>query len=80
MKFTLDEEQTVSRGLWNYVADAGAGSITLSYSPSGTMKLVNTGSVTDGVITGSPTDLIQLPTCRFKAALTGDATFEMVRA
>ena len=80
MKFTLDIAQTVPRGLYNFLADAGSGSITLSYAPSGTMRLVNTTSVTNGVVTGSPTDLLQLPTCRFKAALTGDATFELVKA
>jgi len=80
MKFTADEEQTVPRGTWSYLADAGTGSITLSYAPAGEMTLVNTASITDGVLAGSTTDLIQLSTCRFKAALTGDATFSMTRA
>ncbi|HHZ71337.1 MAG TPA: hypothetical protein EYN54_13915 [Methylococcaceae bacterium] len=80
MKFTLDEEQTVPRGTYSYIADVGAGSITLSYAPAGEMKLLNTADITDGVITGSPTDLIQVSTCRFKAGLTGDATFSMTRA
>lgn len=80
MKFRADEEQTVRRGLWNYIADPGTGSITVSYAPSKTMHLLNTDGVTNGVISAVGTDLIQLPTCRLKAALTGDATFELVRA
>ena len=80
MKFNGDEEQTVTRGTWNYVAAAGAGSITLSYAPAGEMQLVNTDGITDGVVTGNQTDLIQLPTCRFKAALTGDAEFSLYKA
>ena len=80
MKFTADEEQTVTKGLYNYISDIGTGSITLQYAPSGTMNLVNTTGVTAGVIAADATDLIQLPTCRFKAGLTGDATFELVKA
>lgn len=80
MKFRGSEEQTVTRGSWNYVASQGAGTITLSYAPAGEFKLVNTGSITDGVITGDATDIISLPTCRFTATLTGDATFEMYKA
>lgn len=80
MKFTLDEEKTVTKGFWNYIADPGSGSITLSYAPAGEMKLVNTGSVSDGVIIAANTDIINLPTCRLKAGLTGDATFELYKA
>ena len=80
MEFKNDEEQTVTRGTWSYIANAGTGSITLSYAPAGEMTLLNTANVTNGVITGEPTDLIQLSTCRFKAGLTGDATFSMTRA
>ena len=80
MEFKNDEEQTVTRGTWSYIADAGTGSITLSYAPAGEMTLLNTADITDGVITGAATDLIQLSTCRFKAGLTGDATFSMTRA
>ena len=80
MKFTADEEQTVSKGTYSYLADAGTGSMTLMYAPAGKMTLLNTASITNGVVTGSPTDLIQLSTCRFKAGLTGDATFSMTRA
>ena len=80
MEFKNDEAQTVTRGTWSYIANAGSGSITLNYAPSGEMVPLNTADVTDGVITGSATDLIQLSTCRFKAALTGDATFSMTRA
>jgi hypothetical protein len=80
MKFRANEEQTVTRGTWNYVADAGTGSITLSYSAAGDSVLVNTDGITNGVVAGSQTDLIQLPTCRFKASLTGDATFSMFKA
>ena len=80
MQFTADEEQTVSKGTYSYLANVGTGSITLSYAPSGTMTLLNTSDITDGVVSTSGTDLIQLSTCRFKAGLTGNATFSMTRA
>jgi hypothetical protein len=79
MKFTADQEQTVTRGNWNYIANVGSGSITLQYAVSGIMHPVNTGSISAGVIAADGTDIINLPTCRLKAGLTGDATFEMVR-
>ncbi|MES0328058.1 MAG: hypothetical protein ABUK13_07700 [Gammaproteobacteria bacterium] len=80
MIFTADEEQTVTRGTYNYVAAPGTGSITLNYAPAGVMTLVNSNGIVNGVVTAADTDLIVLPTCRFKAGLTGDATFELYKA
>ena len=81
MKFTGDIEQTVPPGLWNFIATPGTGSITVSYRPSGgSDTLLNTGDVTNGVISSTSTDDIRLPLCRLEASLTGDATFELYRA
>lgn len=73
MKFTGDEAQTVPAGEYNYVADIGAGAVTLTMSLSGGPFV----AITDGAITSDETGLIRFATCRLKAGLTSTATFTM---
>ena len=73
MKFTLDEAQTVPAGEYNYIADIGAGAVTLTMS-------LNQGpfvAISDGAFTVDDTGLIKFATCRVKAGLTSDASFIM---
>ncbi len=71
MKFKADEEQTVVKGSYNYEAIENGGTITMMYKTSGGFN---------GVTNEVPgTGTIDVPTCTFKAGLTGAATLTLTR-
>ena len=77
MKFTGDEAQTVTAGLYNFNVDIGAGAATLTMKLSGASSFI---AVPDGAFTTDDAGLIRFGTCRLKAGLTSDASFTMDRA
>ena len=77
--FVADVVQTVSEGNWNFKADPGTGSISLTFSLGVDDDGVEDSfdPVTDADFTAYESGIILISGTRLKAGLTGDATFKM---
>ncbi len=73
MNFIADEAQTVTSGKYVYQAIITSGGVTMEMSMSGGAF----SPITDGAFTADADGVIDLPTCRLKAGLTGDAVFKL---